>query len=173
MNNTKLKELGLWVEPSADIIAIRAERKRLHRLFNPKKIKRIPSEETLAYRELRRIIRSFKHKNLITGRKIVNDPKWRPNIIPRKPKKLHPKLIKLLPSKPSLFVQNTNILKEHGYVPKKTKPNTYICIRFSNKEKVKIPEIWSEEEHRWYRPKPVNVKKEKKLSPYWAKKLAS
>lgn len=56
-------------------------------------------------------------------------------------------------------------------VPKKSKKIKYVYIRFSNKEKVKVEEKWSEELHSWIRPK-TNYEKQDKMFDYelWLEK---
>jgi hypothetical protein len=156
MNNTKLKELGLYIQPRTDIVELRRKKRELHRLFNPRK----PRREESNYTNLKRL-------SLEKLLKYLND-----NDIPIKyvelPHRIHPKLVPQ-PKKISICDQNRNILYSLGYIPKKTKSSKHITISHSNK--VRIDEVWSVEEHGWIRPRPIQVKKDKQISPYWVKKL--
>lgn len=126
-----------FIPPSKDCVLIREKAKQLHRLFNPKKVTNEPKDSTVKYRTVRDAIRKSKH----TGNpddllKILNDLeilvkvievlrkstythkiRLHPKDIGRKPKRLN----KLLPSKPSMFNQNTAVLNALGFKPRLSK----------------------------------------------------
>lgn len=77
----------------------------------------------------------------------------------------------LNPKKKHVSQQNTNLstLYKLGYTNRSTKKH----YRIGNPQgtKQRAPEIWNEELHAFIRPKPIFVKKEKKISLFWQKKL--
>jgi hypothetical protein len=124
MNNTKRKELGLWVTPSPMCIAARAARKKSHRLFNPLKKQRIERSQlndvTFYYLEIKDIIRASKH-GLSLDTFLLE--LWVNGIIPKVveitnntpyTQRVHTKLV-FRPRRPSMFDLNTEWVKLLGY----------------------------------------------------------
>lgn len=157
---------------SKEINDLREQQRMIHRLFHPRRIQRQPSPEG----EERDRIRRFDKEMLKLAILIVNDPHFKPGTV--KYDRVCPRLLgkqphrNLPPRSFSRYNLNTNILKLLGFVPKKTKSHNYTPTRYSIKTKVKVDEIWSEDEHRFIKPRVINIKKEKKLSPYWVNKIA-
>jgi hypothetical protein len=168
MNNTKRKELGLWIEPSSDVITIRQEKKRIHRLFNPKEIKRLQTEDTIKYLRVRKIIKDSRRTGVNCLLKELRDFGIYPRVV-ELPNRMHPELVQQ-PRKPSMVTENMRILTyTYSWTNKDTRKHRGF-ISWESKH-IKPDLEWSEELHSFIRPRPTNIKKEKKISPYWTQKL--
>jgi len=130
---------------SQEIIDLRAEKRATHRLHNSIKPRRLPSQRPIERESLTRlgITELFNRLEEVC-------------IIPKYAKLYKHKYVKIVPQpkRKSIVEQNCIIVSMLGYVPKKTKPNTYTCIHYRKERKIQI-----------------NIKKIKEVSPYWQQKI--
>ena len=122
-----------WIQPSQDHLDELKRKRDLHRLFNPKKARRQPS----SYAEELTRIRNFKHDNLVEGRRIVNDPKFRLGVAPRIAR-VAPKLLNRAP----------HINKVSTHIP------CYLEVHYKLVElgwKPKVPNVRRRTKRQWLR----------------------